>query len=39
MNNAGEPSLHPGLTGGPIYLDYNATTPVNPAWARPRCHT
>ncbi|MDN5914389.1 MAG: cysteine desulfurase [Pseudonocardia sp.] len=22
---------HPGLTGGPIYLDYNATTPVDPA--------
>lgn len=21
---------HPGLTGGPIYLDYNATTPVDP---------
>jgi cysteine desulfurase len=24
---------HPGLTGGPIYLDYNATTPVDPAVA------
>ncbi len=23
-------SLHPGLVGGPIYLDYNATTPVDP---------
>jgi cysteine desulfurase len=22
---------HPGLVGGPIYLDYNATTPVDPA--------
>ena len=21
---------HPGLVGGPIYLDYNATTPVDP---------
>jgi cysteine desulfurase len=21
---------HPGLTGEPIYLDYNATTPVDP---------
>jgi cysteine desulfurase len=21
---------HPGLTDGPIYLDYNATTPVDP---------
>ncbi|MFQ6142080.1 cysteine desulfurase family protein [Streptomyces seoulensis] len=21
---------HPGLTGGPVYLDYNATTPVDP---------
>ncbi|MEU9670644.1 cysteine desulfurase family protein [Streptomyces bobili] len=25
----GVPS-HPGLVGGPIYLDYNATTPVDP---------
>lgn len=24
---------HPGLLGGPIYLDYNATTPVDPAVA------
>ncbi|HET8843398.1 MAG TPA: cysteine desulfurase family protein [Ktedonobacteraceae bacterium] len=23
-------SSHPGLEGGPIYLDYNATTPVDP---------
>ncbi len=23
--------LHPGLQDGPIYLDYNATTPVDPA--------
>jgi len=22
--------IHPGLVGGPIYLDYNATTPVDP---------
>ena len=21
---------HPGLVGGPVYLDYNATTPVDP---------
>ena len=21
---------HPGLSNGPIYLDYNATTPVDP---------
>ncbi|MEV8516439.1 aminotransferase class V-fold PLP-dependent enzyme [Dactylosporangium sp. NPDC051484] len=24
------PPPHPGLAGGPIYLDYNATTPVDP---------
>jgi len=24
-------STHPGLQNGPIYLDYNATTPVDPA--------
>jgi len=24
------PPLHPGLSGGPVYLDYNATTPVDP---------
>ena len=24
------PPSHPGRTGGPIYLDYNATTPVDP---------
>lgn len=23
-------TTHPGLVGGPIYLDYNATTPVDP---------
>jgi hypothetical protein len=23
-------SLHPALLGGPVYLDYNATTPVDP---------
>jgi cysteine desulfurase len=22
--------IHPGLAGGPVYLDYNATTPVDP---------
>lgn len=22
--------IHPGVTGGPVYLDYNATTPVDP---------
>ena len=22
--------VHPGLVGGPVYLDYNATTPVDP---------
>jgi cysteine desulfurase len=27
-----QPSVpaHPGLTGGPVYLDYNATTPIDP---------
>jgi len=24
-------AAHPGLAGGPVYLDYNATTPVDPA--------
>ncbi|GAC1454881.1 MAG: cysteine desulfurase family protein [Ktedonobacteraceae bacterium] len=24
-------TIHPGLQNGPIYLDYNATTPVDPA--------
>src|SRR5713226_4575167 len=24
--------MHPGLQGNPIYLDYNATTPVDPAF-------
>lgn len=24
-------TIHPGLRNGPIYLDYNATTPVDPA--------
>ncbi|WP_149263316.1 cysteine desulfurase family protein [Actinomadura sp. K4S16] len=24
------PPAHPGLTGGPVYLDYNATTPIDP---------
>lgn len=27
---AGGLPSHPGLTGGPVYLDYNATTPVDP---------
>jgi cysteine desulfurase len=22
--------IHPGLANGPVYLDYNATTPVDP---------
>ncbi len=22
--------IHPGLVGGPVFLDYNATTPVDP---------
>lgn len=26
-------NIHPGLRDGPIYLDYNATTPVDPAVA------
>ncbi|GGW59664.1 cysteine desulfurase [Streptomyces lucensis JCM 4490] len=26
----GDPPPHPGLAGGPVYLDYNATTPVDP---------
>jgi cysteine desulfurase len=30
MNSSGVTSHHPGLAGGPIYLDYNATTPVDP---------
>ena len=25
------PTAHPGLLGRPVYLDYNATTPVDPA--------
>ena len=29
MNNLGVSSHHPGLADGPIYLDYNATTPVD----------
>src|ERR1700720_4710168 len=24
-------NTHPGLKDGPIYLDYNATTPIDPA--------
>jgi cysteine desulfurase len=30
MNNSGVTRHHPGLADGPIYLDYNATTPVDP---------
>jgi cysteine desulfurase len=26
----GPAAVHPGLAGGPAYLDYNATTPVDP---------
>ncbi|MGW7363742.1 hypothetical protein ACWGI8_10000 [Streptomyces sp. NPDC054841] len=25
-----ELAAHPGLAAGPVYLDYNATTPVDP---------
>ena len=28
------PTAHPGLVGRPVYLDYNATTPVDPRWSR-----
>ncbi|MFF3362062.1 cysteine desulfurase family protein [Streptomyces misionensis] len=28
--HTGDLPPHPGLTGGPVYLDYNATTPVDP---------
>ena len=30
MNKVGVTTHHPGLADGPIYLDYNATTPVDP---------
>ena len=30
MDNSRVTSRHPGLADGPIYLDYNATTPVDP---------
>lgn len=30
MDGAGGRNGHPGLAGGPILLDYNATTPVDP---------
>ena len=30
MDNSGVTGRHPGLADGPIYLDYNATTPVDP---------
>ena len=26
----GDPPPHPGLAGGPVYLDHNATTPLDP---------
>jgi cysteine desulfurase len=31
MNKLDITRHHPGLSDGPIYLDYNATTPVDPA--------
>ncbi|MEV5735782.1 cysteine desulfurase family protein [Streptomyces sp. NPDC052292] len=30
----GGPLTHPGLAGGPVYLDHNATTPVDPRVAQ-----
>ncbi|MFF8952571.1 cysteine desulfurase family protein [Streptomyces sp. NPDC014940] len=30
----GGPPTHPGLAGGPVYLDHNATTPVDPRVAQ-----
>ncbi|WP_249938716.1 cysteine desulfurase family protein [Streptomyces mirabilis] len=30
MTPGGDLPPHPGLAGGPVYLDYNATTPVDP---------
>jgi len=37
MNNSGVTRHHPGLGDGPIYLDYNATTPVDPqSFQQPR---
>ena len=30
LNTVVVTSHHPGLADGPIYLDYNATTPVDP---------
>jgi len=30
----GDLTPHPGLAGGPVYLDHNATTPVDPRVAR-----
>jgi cysteine desulfurase len=33
MNALGVTSPHPGLADGPICLDYNATTPVDPCVA------
>ena len=29
--------MHPALAGRPVYLDYNATTPVTRAWSRRSC--
>jgi cysteine desulfurase len=33
MNDSGVTSYQLGLAGGPIYLDYNATPPVDPRLA------
>lgn len=36
MNDSGVTSYQLGLAGGPIHLDYNATTPVDRAhWSPP----
>ncbi|MEU1708069.1 cysteine desulfurase family protein [Streptomyces sp. NPDC005706] len=34
MTGPGGLAPHPGLAGGPVYLDHNATTPVDPRVAR-----
>ena len=39
MDNSGVTSHRPGLADGPIYLDYNATTPVDPRVAEAACLT
>ena len=36
MNDSGVTSYQLGLAGGPIYLDYNTTTPVDPPVGRDR---